>query len=505
MRSLVAGGVVVAAIAASGAVGCGGDDGTLVTASLPADLAETVAGQTLSIEWFVAPLDETTAAGEMRRSHAASDAYEVAASALVAGETLRLDSEEVGSAKVALVVRGEVTGGGGGEIIAFGARVVATGPGALRGYTLELAPAAASDAATRAPDCGARDGAAGFTPVLTFGDPAHELGSCLRWVDDGGYHAMVWPDDRDCDGALVDGQVPVACSVDGRQCEPDVSGDGSLDPALDDGAGADRLAPPTLQWPTGVDVTTCSECVVVRNDVAVTVPCDCEPMVPGNDDGVTGYLVPEACDGNDNDCDGEFWRERLAGEDTLCTGADLNGDCLAGRLGCMEVEGDPGEGMEGCQLDPTFASTVCDAPRCTGPSECPDESFDVTRLCEIAIGPGEVDGDPPAPCENEIRIMAPSGATDTCAARLWTSGTDGDLELRHNGVALAWQAPDILCNEIYLHTGRALPPEQHVLIEIKHQVRGHSVIDLRLKHGNDLPSCEVQTPCGELLDVGALP
>ena len=200
-----------------GLAACADEAGTLVTATLPPGLVEAAAGDTVAIEWFVAPLPNDVPGEAMERIHYEGDvAPEVAVSALTAGYTLRLDSALLEHAEVALVIWGQLMGLNGPQVIAFGHQTVVTGPDALRSYQLTLQSAVADEKGTLPDGCPELTAPASTPAVHVWGDKTNDDGSCLRWREDAGdgpdaYFSMVWPGDRDCDGVPVDPNLVGSC------------------------------------------------------------------------------------------------------------------------------------------------------------------------------------------------------------------------------------------------------------------------------------------------------
>jgi hypothetical protein len=454
------------ALAAAGLVACGGDGGALVTATLPADVAAEIGAGPFELEWFVAPLDGEDATDAMLRSLYDGDSYAVDAAGLGAGQTLRLSPERVGRAQVAVVVwaPGEVTGADGRTLVAFATAPINVGADALRAYTLTLASAWDSELGTAPPACLERGAAALERPtdpdrvaVHVYGRadaPAvPTYGSCLRWYTGDEVLGMVWPDDRDCDGAAIGQTAGEACVVDPLQCDPQELNDGlaMFEPGVDEDLDGDgySIGPDGGAVP-GIDVNACAPCKLDGEVVA----CDCPAGGPLTDEQVH-FGAREACDGVDADCDGLL--DGLEPTSLCLSGVD--GDCRAARVQC---EG-PGDGT--CEPLGFPADTAdCVDAVCATQDECEFGAVPIPVRACFAVPEGQL-------CEFEFDLdldLAPGA----CRVRLFGGGDDQAFTLvgaDAAGDAHTLSTPACETVRIKVQREAAGPSTRAFVVEVEHQ------------------------------------
>jgi hypothetical protein len=270
-------------------------------------------------------------------------------------------------------------------------------------------------------------------------------------VDAGSPDALVDPDAGSTDGgasdgALADGGGPDTGSADASS--PDMgSGDGALpDAALPDAALPDAASPdaasPDAASPDAAPQPECEERAERACGLAVGV---CTPGVQRCENRRwgpclgAGVASAEACDGLDNDCDGQ------TDEDLYANCAGDAEDCRRGRRACAAGVWGPCEGAEG-PLD-----EVCDGVD----DDCDGEiDEDLARPCGVAVGICTVgvercvagawvdcDGRPPAgedcnglddDCDGEVdeELFIPCAGQGVCEGgiRLCVGGAFGACE-----------------------------------------------------------------------------
>ena len=387
-------------------------------------------------------------------------------------------------AEVAVVVWAVTADDSTRHVIAFGHRTVATG-GSLRSYSIDLEAAAAREQESLPRDCDAAADGGPDVSLLVWGDEANDLinthGQCLRWVEaDGAYFSMVWPEDRDCDGAKLGMPENTVCAEDPMQCARAITTENASpfdSSEVEDDDGDDYSA--TL------DLLMCQPCFRNGDEVA----CDCEVPEGDNVDVAPGAVNfgtdVEKCNGADDNCDGEYSTELYSSDPsapTLCTGLNDSGARRAGVMGCTEQ---PGEMGTGCQLDDAFASSRGDGNFCESPHACElSDLLVASRGCQILVSARAQ-----TPCPALIPVI-PFVVDDLsmCTARLWSEVDATGAELKHfdDGVTEPLAVDEsVLCNSIVLMTTDLLSLEQTLLIEVNHPIGGHYVTDLILKPGNE--------------------
>ncbi len=237
--------------------------------------------------------------------------------------------------------------------------------------------------------------------------------------------AGTWYTDGDSDGWGESGTGTPACEAPGSSVAADGDCD-DADPAFHPGAAEADCADPN-------DYNCDGLVGYLDNDGDTFAACDdCDD----NDPAVSPVGI-EACDGVDNDCDGEADEDEAIDAGTWYTDSDGDGwgQSGTGALGCEAPEGSTAAEGDCDDADPAFHPGA-DEPDCTDPSD---------YNCDDLVGYADSDGDAFAACEDcddsdaavsPAGIEACNGVDDDCDGEIdedeavdvgtWYGDGDGD-------------------------------------------------------------------------------